>query len=133
MVWQWLLGRTELPQDPADMGLWGENQACRFLQSKGFTTIARNWRFGKGELDLVMADGRAIVFVEVKSRADEDFAPATTSITAKKKRILLRTAKCFLRKYNISDRPLRFDVVTVVLGDADKPQIRHYRNAFVPK
>jgi putative endonuclease len=132
MVWQWLLGRAGLPQDPADMGIWGENQACRFLQSKGFTTIARNWRFGKGELDLVMADGRAIVFVEVKSRTDESFTPAVTSITAKKKQILLRTAKCFLRKYNISDRPLRFDVVTVVLDDADKPQIKHYRNAFKP-
>jgi putative endonuclease len=133
MVWQWLLGRTKAPQDPADIGLWGENQACRFLQSKGFTTIARNWRFGKGELDLVMADGRAIVFVEVKSRTDEDFAPARISITTKKKRTLLRTAKCFLRKYNISDRPLRFDVVTVILDDdAGKPRIRHYRNAFRP-
>jgi putative endonuclease len=133
MVWQWLLDRMGLPQDPADLGRWGETQACRFLQKKGFTTIARNWRFGKGELDLVMADGRAIVFVEVKCRTDEDFAPAIVSITANKKRTLLRTAKCFLRKYNISDRPLRFDVVTVVLDDADKPQIRHYRNAFVPK
>jgi putative endonuclease len=132
MVWQWLLGRARLPQDPADMGPWGENQACRFLQSKGFTTIARNWRFGKGELDLVMADGRAIVFVEVKSRADESFTPATTSITARKKKVLLRTAKCFLRKYKISDRPLRFDVVTVVLDGADKPEIKHYRNAFRP-
>ena len=133
MVWQWLLGRAGLPKDPADLGRWGEDQARQFLQGKGFTTIARNWRFGKGELDLVMADGRAIVFVEVKSRADEDFAPAKISITTKKKKTLLRTAKCFLRKYNISDRPLRFDVVTVVRDDADKPQIKHYRNAFVPK
>jgi putative endonuclease len=133
MVWQWLLDRMGWPQNPADLGRWGETQACRFLQGNGFTTIARNWRFGKGELDLVMADGPAIVFVEVKSRADEDFAPAKVSITTKKKQVLLRTAKCFLRKYNISDRPLRFDVVTVVLGDSGKPQIRHYRNAFVPK
>jgi putative endonuclease len=132
MVWQWLLGRAELPQDTAELGRWGENQACRFLQGKGFTTIARNWRFGKGELDLIMADGRAIVFVEVKSRTDEDFAPAKISITAKKKRTLLRTAKCFLRKYKISDRPLRFDVVTVILDGADKPEIKHYRNAFRP-
>jgi putative endonuclease len=132
MVWQWLFGRSMLLQDPADLGRWGENQARRFLHGQGFTTIARNWRFGKGELDLVMADGRAIVFVEVKSRADEDFTPAITSITARKKRILLRTAKCFLKKYDISDRPLRFDVVTVIPDDAGKPQIKHYRNAFRP-
>lgn len=132
-MWPWPFGRSKL-QDTADLGRWGENQARRYLHSQGFTTIARNWRFGKGELDLVMADGPAIVFVEVKSRTDEDFAPAKISITAKKKRTLLRTAKCFLRKYNISDRPLRFDVVTVILDDdAGKPEIKHYRNAFVPK
>lgn len=131
-MWPWPFGRSKLPENPADLGRWGENQARQFLQGKGFTTIARNWRHGKGELDLVMADGRAIVFVEVKSRTDEDFAPATTSITAEKKKVLLRTAKCFLRKYDISDRPLRFDVVTVVLTDAGKPQIKHYRNAFRP-
>lgn len=85
MVWQWLLGRAKVPQDAAELGRWGEDQACRFLQGKGFTTIARNWRFGKGELDLVMADGRAIVFIEIKSRADEDFVPARLSITTKKK------------------------------------------------
>jgi putative endonuclease len=132
MVWLWLLGRAGLLRDTARLGRWGETQARRFLQGKGFTTIARNWRFGKGELDLVMADGRAIVFVEVKSRADESFTPATTAITARKKRVLLRTAKCFLKKYEISDRPLRFDVVTVILGRGGKPQIKHYRNAFVP-
>jgi putative endonuclease len=128
----WMLGRDKLLQDPGRLGRWGENQARRFLQSSGFTTIARNWRFDKGELDLVMADGNAIVFVEVKSRADENFAPATTAITAKKKGTLLRTAKHFLRQYNLSDRPLRFDVVTVILGKIGKPQIKHYRNAFVP-
>ena len=131
-MWLWLVGRAGLLRDTARLGRWGENQARRFLQGCGFKTIARNWRFGKGELDLVMADGPAIVFVEVKSRTDESFTPATTAITAEKKRILLRTAKCFLRKYNLSDRPLRFDVVTVILGRVGKPKIKHYRNAFVP-
>ncbi len=128
----WTLGRDKLLQDPGRLGRWGENQARRFLQSIGFTAIAKNWRFGKGELDLVMAEGPTIVFVEVKSRADEDFTRATTAITAKKKETLLRTAKRFLRQYNLSDRPLRFDVVTVILGKIGKPQIKHYRNAFVP-
>ena len=128
----WAWGRTKLLQDPGRLGRWGENQARRFLQSSGFTAIAKNWRFGKGELDLVMADGPTIVFVEVKSRADEDFTRATTAITADKKRVLFRTAKRFLRQYNLSDRPLRFDVVTVILGKIGKPRIRHYRNAFVP-
>jgi putative endonuclease len=127
-----MLGRAKLLREPGRLGRWGENQARRFLLKQGFTTLARNWRAGRGELDLVMADGETIVFVEVKSRADENFVSATTAVTTEKKRILLRTAKCFLRKYNLLNRPLRFDVLTVILGKAGKPQIKHYRNAFVP-
>ncbi|MBM4104087.1 MAG: YraN family protein [Planctomycetes bacterium] len=131
-MWPWMPGRAKLLREPGRLGRWGENQARRFLQGQGFKTLARNWRLGKGELDLVMAEGDAIVFVEVKSRADENFVLATTAVTTDKKRILLRTAKCFLRKYNLLNRPLRFDVLTVILGTSGKPQIKHYRNAFVP-
>lgn len=131
-MWLWPFARARLLRNPAKLGQWGETRACRFLVKLGYKTLARNWRAEQGELDLVMADGRAIVFVEVKSRRDEDFTPAVRAITTHKKTLLYRTAKCFLRQYHLSDRPLRFDVVTVVLGRTGSPQIRHYRNAFVP-
>jgi Holliday junction resolvase-like predicted endonuclease len=43
----------------------------------------------------------------------------------------MRAARYFLAAHKIEDRPLRFDVVTVVLGQVGRPQIRHYQNAFV--
>lgn len=131
-LWAWLWGRAKLLQSRAKLGQWGESHAQRFLQGQGFEPIARNWRYGKGELDLVMADGRAIVIVEVKTRRDEEYYPAVAAVNVHKRKVLYRTAKRFLGKYHLSDRPLRFDVVTVILGESGKPEIKHYRNAFVP-
>ena len=80
---------------------------------------------------MVDAD-RTIVFVEVKTRADESFSPTESAITAGKKAKMVRTARYFLAANEIEDRPLRFDVVTVILGQKGPAQIRHYESAFVP-
>ena len=80
---------------------------------------------------MVAPDG-AVVFVEVKTRADDSFAPAESVITSPKKTKLLRTARYFLATHNIENRPFRFDVVTIVLGQTGREQIKHYENAFVP-
>ena len=75
---------------------------------------------------------RTIIFVEVKTRANENFGPPESSITSAKKARLLRTARYFLAIHKIENRPFRFDVVTIVLGQAGPAQIKHYENAFVP-
>ena len=77
------------------------------------------------------SDG-TIVFVEVKARADEKFTEAEDVVTSAKKAKLARAAKYFLATNNIDDRPYRFDIVTIILGETGKEQIRHYENAFVP-
>jgi putative endonuclease len=119
--------------DRAKLGRWGEKRAERFLRAEGFKTLACGFSCRTGELDLVMVDGDgAIVFVEVKTRADEGFGPIEAAITPGKRRRLTRAARYFLASHNIHDRPCRFDVVTIVLGRSGRPQIRHYETAFVP-
>jgi putative endonuclease len=80
---------------------------------------------------MVDTDG-TLVFVEVKTRANEDFGPSESAVTSTKKTRMLRAARTFLATHHIEDRPLRFDVVTIVLGEKGQPEIRHYENAFVP-
>jgi putative endonuclease len=128
-----LLSKRKLLADRQLLGEWGEKRCERFLKRKGFRRLARNFSCKSGEIDLVMVDrDRSVVFVEVRTRADEDFGSVESSITSLKKSKLLRTARYFLAKHNIEDRPYRFDVVTIVLGRACRSQIRHYENAFVP-
>jgi len=127
-----LLNRRKLLADRKRLGRWGEKQGEKFLKSKGLKTLARNFSCKTGEIDLIMVDGDgAIVFVEVRTKADESFGPPEETITQPKRAKLLRTARYFLAAHYIEDRPLRFDVVTVVLGQVGRPQIRHYQNAFV--
>ena len=129
-----LLGRRRrLLKDRKLLGRWGEKRCERFLRRKGFTTITRNFACKLGEIDLIATDSNgAIVFVEVRTRADESYTRAQETVTPKKRGKLIRTAKYFLKTYKVKDRPLRFDVVAVVLGRKGRPQIRHYKNAFTP-
>lgn len=129
MLWN----KRKLLADKRLLGQWGEKRCERFLKRKGFKTLARNFRCKTGEIDRVMVDtDGALVFVEVKTRANEDFGPSESAITPNKKKRMFRAARYFLATHTIEDRPYRFDVVTIVLSDEGRPQIRHYENAFVP-
>ena len=129
-----LLNKRKLLADRELLGRWGEKRCQRFLKRKGLKTLTRNFSCNAGEIDLIMVDtDRTIVFVEVRTRADETFGSAESSITFAKKTRLLRTARYFLATHDIDDRPFRFDVVAIVLAPKGTPQIRHYENAFVPQ
>ena len=115
------------------LGRWGEKRCEKFLKRKGLKTLTRNFSCKTGEIDLIMVDiDRTLVFVEVKTRANEDFSSSESAVTTVKKTRILRAARYFLATNEIEDRPCRFDVVTIVLGEKGPGQIRHYENAFVP-
>jgi putative endonuclease len=127
-----LLNRRKLLSDKKLFGRWGEKRCRKFLAAKGLRKLASNYCCKTGEIDLIMVDASgAIVFVEVKTRRDESFTAAEDVITAPKRLRMTRTARYFLSSYDIQNRPYRFDVVTVVLGEKGPPQIKHYENAFV--
>ena len=128
-----LLGKRRLLRDKAQLGRWGERHAEQFLRRGGLKTLTRNFLCKTGEIDLVMVDtDGTLAFVEVKTRASEDFSPAESAVTGTKRTRMTRAARYFLASHQIEDRPYRFDVVTVVLGEEGPPEVRHYRSAFVP-
>lgn len=127
-----LMPRRRLLGDAKLLGRWGEKRCEKFLKRKGFKVVARNYSCRAGEIDLVMEDSDGtIVFVEVKSRSAEDFARAQDSVTISKRRKMARAAKNFAATYKIRNRPMRFDVVAVVVGKDGPAEVRHYRDAFV--
>jgi putative endonuclease len=128
-----ILNRRKLLSDKARLGRWSERRCEQFLKNKGLQTLTHNYSCKLGELDLVMVDpDGTIVFIEVRSRTDEDFSSPEATITAGKRQRLTRAVHHFLAAHRIEDRPLRFDIITLVLGRHGPPQIRHYENAFVP-
>ncbi len=126
-----IFNKHKLLSNHKALGRWGEKRCEKYLKKQGYQTLAKNYLYNHGELDLVMAakDG-TVVFVEVKTRANEDFTPAEYGLTGPKKDALSRTARHFLKNNNIEDRPRRFDFVTIVLDQKAKETIKHYENAF---
>jgi putative endonuclease len=99
----------------------------------GLKLLVRNFHCRYGEIDLIMQDGAAIVFVEVRFRKHGRFASAAASVDARKQGKLLRTAAHYLRKHpQFRNAPARFDVVAL---DGPTPQhftLQWLRDAFRP-
>ena len=58
------------------LGPWGEAAAAAYLRKKGFRIEAMNYRTRLGEIDIIAADRRYLIFCEVKLRKSADFAAA---------------------------------------------------------
>jgi len=126
-----LFKKKSAPPDRAARGKWGEKHCLSYLKKKGFKFLDHNFRCRQGEIDLIMADSDGtVVFVEVKTRENEDFTDTEDVITFAKKSRMKKAARLFLAKHKIEDRPLRFDVVTIVLNRPGPDRIKHYPNAF---
>ena len=114
-------------------GAHAENLAAATLTARGWRVLARNWRNPadrREELDLVCADGEVLVFVEVKARSARALVPGYFAVDARKKRVLLRAARAYLRGLRQPPRTVRFDVVEVALGaeGTGEPPVRHFEN-----
>ena len=128
----WLFKKRIL-KNPELLGRWGEKYTCRYLKREGLLKLTENFSCKHGEIDLIMVDrDRTIVFVEVKTRASEEFADLESSVSYAKRKRLIKTAQTFISKNNINNRPFRFDLVFILAKEKGRPEIRHYKNAFIP-
>ncbi len=91
-------------------GRRGEWLAVAFLSLKGYRLLQRRFGGKGGEIDLIMARGDNIVFVEVKARAALD--DAASAITADKRRLIeARIRQWLARNPWAMQRNLRADAV----------------------
>jgi putative endonuclease len=126
----WLQSFLRKPEPPPDiLGQRGENVAAKHLRTQGYKILIRNFRCDVGEIDIVARDGKTIVFVEVKTRVNDEPTPETQVNNAKRHQ-MTKAAKFYLSRYGIPQPPARFDVVAIVWPNGRDPQIRHTSDAF---
>lgn len=95
----------------------------------GFRLLSRNWRHGRGELDLVVEDpDGSVVFVEVKSARGLWAGDPGEWITPLKRTRLAKLALAWLVRHQATHRNVRFDAVLLRPGEAPE----HLRDAFRP-
>jgi putative endonuclease len=109
----------------AARGQDAERRACAYLERRGLILVERNFRTRRGEIDLIMRQGRDLVFIEVRYRRDQCFGGGLESVDAAKRRRLIAAAQAYLQRHG-HRCSARFDVVAL---DADG-SIDWVRNAF---
>ena len=113
-------------------GVWGETLAAEYLRKKKYKVVAAGYRCRFGEIDLIAANQKYLIFVEVKTRKDGDFALPREFVDARKQVRIRATAEMYLSQNPTHLQP-RFDVIEVYapLGIETKdPQINHLEGAF---
>lgn len=114
-----------------DLGKSGENLAASELESRGYAIVARRYRTGHGEIDIIARDGETMVFVEVRRKSSGECGTAAESVTRAKQRRVIRMAVEYLWLHGLYDRcPVRFDVVAIDDRPDGTPQIVVYVGAF---
>lgn len=107
----------------------GEAAAAAWLQDAGLAILERNFRCAIGEVDLVASEGRALVFVEVKTRKGTAFGRPSEAVSPAKQARLRRLAAWYLAEKRPPHQDVRFDVVEVI-GRPGAFRITHLRSAF---
>lgn len=109
----------------AGVGAFGEDAAAAFLESCGYRPVVRNFKvpIGRntigaqvtGEIDIIAVDDDTLCFIEVKTRSSDDFAPIIAAVDRRKQRQITRTARVYRIMMHLTQMPIRFDVVTVLI------------------
>ena len=102
-----------------------ERAAGRYLEKKGYRILEYNYRYRRGEIDIIAMDGAYLVFCEVKYRADLRCGYPAEAVDRKKQRPISKCACFYMTSHGLLDVPCRFDVVSV-----EDQKITLYQNAF---
>ena len=112
-----------------ELGERGEALALEHLERSGYHLVAANFSLPIGrntrdtivnaEIDIVAYDGPTLCFIEVKTRASDEFALPQANVDLRKRRQIARAARGYRRMFGLMNAPYRYDVVTVVAKPDD--------------
>ena len=121
------------------VGSRGEQVAAGYLKRAGYRVLGRNLRNRFGEVDILAEapDRQTIVVIEVKSgihpyreaSARSELAPEAR-VGRRKRRRLVALAGQMARRYHLTQRPIRFDIMGVDMPPNEPPIVRHHLAAF---
>lgn len=102
------------------IGRRAEDSAAAWLSGRGWTVVARNWKAGPGELDIVARKGIELAFVEVKAVDAWGSETLSRSVGPEKRRRIVETSKLFLCTYReFSCMNVRYDVLAMKAGNVE--------------
>ena len=117
-----------------ELGNSGENTACLFLESKGYSIIEKNYRADRKEIDIIAQKDGCIIFAEVKTRSSASYGIPSESVGITKQKHIILSAKKFLHDNGrlYSGLQPRFDIIEIYRDKkTGKNYVRHLEGAFI--
>lgn len=117
-------------------GAHGERAAYFWLRRQGYIVAARSWRSARapGDIDLIAwipdPHGDTLCFVEVKTRTTRAVAPAHIAVDDRKRRVLRRLARHYLRQLPKRPAETRFDILSIYFEQDRAAAFEHFPGAF---
>lgn len=112
-----------------DLGNLAEELAATFLEKKGYEILVKNFRYQRGEIDIIAEFNNQIIIVEVKARGSDIFMEPQEAVTKTKIKSLVMVADFFMKDRNLNQE-VRFDIIAVLPDEKRKLQITHLEDAF---
>ena len=116
-----------------DLGKWGEDEAALYYEDRGYEILERDWKVGKRDIDLIALaeDKDTLVFVEVKTRQNNDLQEPEEAVDVKKMRNLALAANAYVKLHGL-DMDVRFDIISVIGKCSCVASIECFEDAFNP-
>lgn len=116
-----------------DLGKLGEDLATTYLQQKNYVILARNWRSGKAEIDIIAQIEKNIIFIEVKTRKTLYFGFPEQAVNKHKQQLIANAAINYLNQINSENNKFKpqFDVIALVIQQKKIIQLHHIEHAFI--
>lgn len=120
---------AKLKNIQGDVGKIGEKKALQFLQKKGYKILEQNFKAHPHEIDIICYDpqNKEIVFVEVKTRINDNIENNFEAFHQKKQNYIKKCAEKYLSKTQNWDKPCRFDLICI---NGTKYQVEHFTNVI---
>lgn len=99
-----------------ELGDIGEQIATEYLDKNEYKILERNFYCRQGEIDIIAKDKKEIVFIEVKTRINNNFGEPAEAVNKMKQLHMYKSAKYYLYKLNLLDILVRFDVIEVLIA-----------------
>lgn len=110
----------------------GEDYVADHLIKQGYSIVKRNYHSRYGEVDIIAADGKYIIFVEVKTRHENPMYRPALAVTKAKQNKIIKTAVVYMTQSKCKLQP-RFDVAEVLLqyDSQQVTEMNYFAAAFI--
>ncbi len=115
-----------------ELGKFGEDFACAYLQRQGYDILYRNFRCRMGEIDIIAVKDNVLSFIEVKTRCSTKYGRPASAVNLAKQKKIYRCAELYMQsKGIIQNMPvLSFDVIEIIREGTAVKMFHHYPHCF---